>query len=95
VPRQNPLDADLSDDRARTPRESIVRAEARQRAAESVGRAVRRRDDRRHFIATASCGMGREPMTVAQLAAWLVESHSRILGLRTEAERELRTLLAG
>jgi hypothetical protein len=43
---------------------------------------------------TASYGIGRGPMTVAQPAAWLVESHSPIIGLRTEAEPELRALLA-
>jgi hypothetical protein len=66
---------------------SIERSEARQRAAEAVGRAAGRLDDRRRFFITASYDFKREPMTVAQLAAWVVEWHSRIIGLRTEPDR--------
>jgi hypothetical protein len=53
-PRRRPLGADLGDDRAGTPRGSIERSEARQRAAEAVERAVEHLDDRRHLVITST-----------------------------------------
>jgi hypothetical protein len=57
-PCRKPLGADLGDDWAETPIESIEWSQARQRAAEAVRRAVVRLVDRRHFVITASDGIG-------------------------------------
>lgn len=93
-PRRKPLDADLSDPGAGTPIDSIERSEARQQAATAIDEALARLDDRHYFVVTAIHGIGRESMTVPQLAAWLVASPSRVLAIRAEAERELRSMLA-
>lgn len=94
-PRPTPLNGDRIDAHADTPDESAARAEERQRAAEAVADALERLDDRRHFVLTASFGIGREAMSIPQLSAWLIESPSRIIGLRSEAEDQVRRTLAG
>jgi DNA-directed RNA polymerase specialized sigma24 family protein len=95
-PRPMPLVCDLSDDRLSTPIESIVAAENRQRAREAVAGVIERLDDRHHAVVCFSYGLdGVETKTITEQAAWFVESPSRIIGIRTEAENQLRLMLAG
>ncbi len=89
------LDADPADRRAETPLETVLKTENRQRAAEAVGRAIERLDDRRHAIIVRYYGIGRPSQNVQELARWFVEPPGRIHQLRIQAENQLRTMLTG
>lgn len=92
-PGGTPLDADPADRQAETPLETVLKDEARQRAAEAVGRAIERLDDRRHAIITRYYGIGRPSQNVQELARWFVEPPGRIHQLRIQAENQLRSML--